>query len=1047
MRLLAPMLRGRSPFAPCLLAALAACHPGAQASHASQPGAARAARPSTWRAPPTPQLAQLDRGRYVSFSKVPQGLALVAEGAAAPILVEPGDFPGVRRAAVDLGKDIEKVTSTQPKLISALPAEASTVVIVGTLERSPLLQSLAASNKLGAQAIAGRWEAHLISIVEEPFEGISRALVIAGSDQRGAIYGAYDVSRQIGVSPWVYWDDVPVTPQEEIYVRPGQYSQGEPAVKYRGFFINDEEPQLGRWSRATFGLAPNPRYPNTFDHQLYAHVYEVLLRLKGNYLWPAVWGRSLFDDDPESQALAAEYGIVMGTSHEAPMMRAQHEWDRFGDPDGPYGGTGHFSFVRNEEALKKYWADGLRRMGGFESLITVGMRGNGDTGMEDAAGTELMTRIVSSQREIIRDVLGKDPASVPQVWTLYKEVQDYWDAGMRAPEDVTIIWCDDNWGNLRGLPDQKMALRIGGYGLYYHFDYVGGGRNYKWVDTTLLPNLWEQLHLAYRYGVDRVWMTNVGDLKNEEHPLSFFLDYAWDPERWPLSRLHDWEVSWAAQQFGKSYAETVANVLEGYGNLASLRKPELSNRKITIDPELDLARQPNEAVVYLQESPFSLTNYREMERLVQRWQDLERASSEVRAQLPQVYQDAYYELVHYATEASANLYALRLAQFRNRLYAAQGRAAARSEGQRAEELLQKDRAMSAYYNEELAGGKWTDWQTQPKLGYGGPYPNSSWQQPQHKGQATPDFLWPPLESVDLPAAAPLSVALDGQADLWPGPERTATVPELCPEQSHPRPYLEVVNRGRAPLDFEIETSASWLKVQPASGTAEEQVRVEIAADFSAAPPGGSRERITVRSSRGAPVVVEVPVHVPAEPIAHGFVECDGYISIEAEHADRNVAAGGAEWKLIPDIGRTGGGLTPFPVDSAPKAPGQGPRLEYDLFTRSAGPVRVWAYLSPRNDVLAHGGLRYALSIDDGEPQVASVHGQLGAKPPNRSWERNTSDNTARVDTPLQLDAPGHHVLKLWMIDPTVVVQKLVVDTGGLRESYLGPPESHRAGNP
>ncbi|HVZ32175.1 MAG TPA: glycosyl hydrolase 115 family protein, partial [Polyangiaceae bacterium] len=406
------------------------------AEHGATPppaGAGTAAESAGTHAARTPH----DPGQYVSFEAGAGGFALVSASHPTPIVVSSKDAPGVLRAARDLGADVGRVSSVPaPVELDAAPAGARQVVLIGTLGQSPLLDALEHAGKLDLSELRGKWEMAITEAVDQPLPGIDRALVIAGSDPRGTIYGIYNLSRQMGVSPWYYWDDVPARQHAEVYVLPGRHSQGEPAVKYRGFFINDEDPALGGWARHTFGDAPNPKHPNGFDHQFYAKVFEVLLRLEGNYLWPAVWGRSLFDDDPKNQSLAAEYGIVMGTSHEAPMMRAQDEWNRYGKKDGPYGGTGEFSFVRNADTLEHYWADGIRRMNGYESIITVGMRGNGDTGMEDAQGIELMQRIVSSQRRIIGEVTHKDPATVPQVWSLYKEVQQYWDDGMRAPDDV-----------------------------------------------------------------------------------------------------------------------------------------------------------------------------------------------------------------------------------------------------------------------------------------------------------------------------------------------------------------------------------------------------------------------------------------------------------------------------------------------------------------------------------------------------------------------------------------------------------------------------------
>ncbi|WP_437728334.1 glycosyl hydrolase 115 family protein [Sorangium sp. So ce861] len=988
-----------------------------------------------------------DPEKYVAFEPGSDRFPLVAAGKAAPLVVSSSDHAGVIRVVSDLKADIGRVTQVEPAVsLDAIPASED-VVIIGTVGKSKLVDQLVSENKLDVADIAGRWETSLLQVVNDPAPGVRRAFVIAGSDQRGTIFGAYDVSRNIGVSPWHYWDDVPAHQHSELYILPGRYSQGEPKVKYRGFFINDENPALGTWARNTFGPAPNTSRPNGFNHELYAKVYEVLLRLKANYLWPAVWGRSLFDDDPENQALAAEYGVVMGTSHEAPMMRAQDEWDRYGQSGGRYGGNGQWNFDKNTEALKKYWTDSIQRMKDYESVVTVGMRGNGDLPIDDGGNIDLMQRIVEAQRKILADVTGKDVTTIPQVWTLYKEVQRFWDEGMRAPDDVIINWCDDNWGNMRELPDPSAPERSGGYGLYYHFDYVGGGRNYKWIDTNLLPNIWEQLHLSYRYGVDRLWVVNVGDLKNEEHPLEFFLDYAWNPDRWPVERIPVWERQWAAQQFGPKHAAEIAEVLTLYSRLQSRRKPELLNRVITLNPNANIATNPDSAVVYADGSPFSLIHYGEAERVVAEWQALAAEAERINEELPEAYRDAYYQLVLYQVKASANLYELRLAGFKNILYAAQGRAATKDMAATAEARLADDKAMSDYYNSTLAGGKWKGFQTQPKIGYGGPYPDSGWQQPERNGTLLEDFIWPELKQINVPRAADMGVAIDGSDKVWPAERTSAVLPEFSPFQTQPAQYIDVFNRGQEPFDYQIEPSVPWVKVSPNNGTIEKEVRATVSVDWAAAPQGTTEVPITVTASNGRTVVVQAVVKNPEvnREAIDGFVESNGYVSIEAEHFTRAVSGDPISWQLIPDIGRTAGGMTPFPVTAARQTPGgDSPRLEYTIHLFTTGKVTVWAYLSPRNNVLHTDGLKYAVSIDDGQPQIVNVTTALNGIPMNKSWERNTSDNVNRTSTTHTIAQPGAHVLKFWMVDPTVVVQKLVVDTGGLKPSYLGPPESFRA---
>ena len=454
-------------------------------------------------------------GTYLSTKSGPGRFPLVAGGKAAPLVVSGSDHPGVIRVVNDLQSDIAAVTGVQPAVsVDKLPA-ADEIVLIGTVGNSPLIDQLVSAGKLDVTGIAGQWETSLQQVVDNPVPGVRRAFVIAGSDQRGTIYSAYDVSRGIGVSPFVWWADAAPAHSDELFVLPGRHTQGTPVVKYRGFFINDENPNLGGWAPEYFGPGLFPGLPGGFNSKMYAKVFELMLRLKANYLWPAVWGRAFALDDPQNHATATAHGVVMGTSHEAPMLRGIEEWNRFAKPavrdssgniitpgNDPYGGTGEWSFRYNSGALKKYWTFGIQRMvdQNIEGVVTLGMRGNGDTALPDGNGIDLMKSIIAAERQILSDVTGKDLNTIPQVWTMYKEVQRYWDEGLRPPDDVIVVFTDDNWGNIRRVPDPSQPAHPGGYGLYYHFDYVGGGRDYKWVDTANIANTWQQLNMAVAYG-------------------------------------------------------------------------------------------------------------------------------------------------------------------------------------------------------------------------------------------------------------------------------------------------------------------------------------------------------------------------------------------------------------------------------------------------------------------------------------------------------------------------------------------------------------------
>ena len=917
----------------------------------------------------------------------PGRFALSVAGRSVPLLTSTDDYVGVRRAAADLRRDISAVTGAAPQLLSDSVPREKEIVLVGTIGRSPLVDGLIRDGKLDVSAARGRWETFVRTVVEKPFPGVDRALVIAGSDKRGTIYGIYDLSAKIGVSPWYWWADVPVPHRRELYVAPKPFTLGEPAVRYRGIFINDEAPAFSGWAREKFG---------GINHQVYEHVFELLLRLKGNYLWPAMWGNAFADDDSLSARLADEYGVVMGTSHHEPMTRAQQEWKRYG--------KGPWNYEKNDSTLRAFWRAGIERMGSRENIVTVGMRGDGDMPMSQSSNIALLERIVADQRAIIADVTHADPSKTPQLWALYKEVQDYYDKGMRVPDDVTLLFADDNWGNIRRLPARADTARRGGFGVYYHFDYVGGPRNYKWINTNQIARVWEQMHLASEYGANRIWIVNVGDLKPMELPISFFLDYAWNPERWPADRLPEYGRTWAAQQFGPAHAREIAELLDGYTRLNSRRKPEL------LSPET-----------------YSLANYREADLVVADWSRLSARAVRLAASLPAERRDAFYQLVLHPIEASANLLELYVTVARNRAYAAQGRAATNELATRAESLFARDSAITRHYNVELANGKWSHMMDQTHIGY------TYWQEPKRNAM-------PKVERLSLPARAEMGVWTEGEAAPVAG-----TVHSLPPfDRFGAQHYLvEVFNRGSVPFTFEARASEPWVSVSQASGTVATQQPLTVGIDWRRAPKGTHEASLTVMGSNGARADVRIAATNDAGPDPRrftGFVESDGVVSMEAEHHTSAVGQGAITWQRIPGLGRTMSGMTPMPVTSPPLTPGAAsPRLQYSFFSFDSGAVSVRATLSPVLAFTGASGLRYAISLDDDPPRIV----QVGADPTTREWERAVADNQTLSVTRLELKRPGPHILKFWMVDPGIVLQKLVVDAGGVRQSYLGPPESPR----
>jgi hypothetical protein len=924
---------------------------------------------------------------YVTAEKIEGCFPLSISGRPVPLCVSNEDYPGVVRVAQMLQADIERVTGAKPDLLMDGAPPAKEWILIGTLGHSPIIDRLVQENKLNVTDLAGKREMFFLQGIRNPIPQVDHALVIAGSDKRGTLFGMLDLSSRIGVSPWYWWADVPVRRRRDLFVAPGRHTMGEPAVRYRGIFINDEAPALAKWACEKFG---------GFNHRFYEKVFELILRLKGNLLWPAMWGNAFYDDDPVNPQLADDFGIVIGTSHHEPMMRAHAEWARYG--------TGPWNYPANGKALRAFWEHGIRVMDSRESIVTLGMRGDGDMPMTAETNTALLERIVRDQRRIIAQVTGKDPAAIPQQWALYKEVQAYYDQGMQVPEDVTLLFSDDNWGNIRRLPEPAHPPRPGGYGIYYHFDYVGGPRNYKWVNTNPLSRTWEQMHLAYRYGVDRIWIVNVGDIKPMELPTHFFLDYAWNPEAWPAERLAEYHHGWAEQQFGAEHAADIARILAQYTRYNGRRKPEL------LAPDL-----------------YSLVNYREAERIVADYSRLADEAEGIALALPDEYRDAYYQLVLHPVKACANLNEMYVTAGRNHLYARQGRAATNDLATRVQYLFDRDAEYSRYYNETLAGGKWNHMMDQTHIGY------TTWQQPIEN-------TMPGVNEIKLPASAEMGVSLEGSEDWWPHAGGEPVLPEFDAyrQQTH---AIEVFNRGNAPFAYRAESGMPWLVVTPADGTIDKESTLSVRVDWTQAPPGTHRVPISITGPGDRRVVVQAVIHNPVSPQREqlqGFVEGDGCVSMEAEHCGRAVETETIRWRRIPDLGRTLSAMTPFPVTAGRQTPGgDNPRLEYRMHLFNGGPVKVRVYVSPTLDFLNTRGLRYAVSFDDEPPQTINLWPDTS----DPAWEKAVSENIITAISHHKIGNAGAHILKFWMVDPGVVLQKIVVETGGVRPSYLGPPES------
>ena len=960
-------------------------------------------------------LLAIGRPPYIQTTASRESFPLVGARGAALIYVDASDWPGVVRAATDLQSDIQRVTGIVPAIVrDANGRRTEQMVLVGTIGKSPLIDQLIREKKIDVTGIEGKWESFFLQTLENPLPGIASALVIVGSDKRGTIYGIYDLSEQIGVSPWYWWADVTPDHKDALYVVGGKYQQGEPSVKYRGIFLNDEKPDLDYWVRAKFGERPSPVSATAtianFNSQFYARIFEVILRMKGNYLWPAMWNNAFAEDDPVNPRLADEYGIVMGTSHQEPMLRAQKEWDWHQGRQ-----FGNWNFATHEEALTTFWQDAVKERGKFENIYTIGLRGENDTAMVQGQteSIRLLQRIVDIQRKILGDWVNPDVSKVPQVWTLYKEVQGFYENGLRVPDDVTLLWAEDNWGNIRRLPTAEERLRPGGAGVYYHFDYHGGPRSYQWINTSPIAKIWEQMSLAKQYGADRIWIVNVGHFKGYEFPMEYFLNLAWDTTRWNNDNINEYTRLWAEREFGAAYAADVVEIIAKYSKYNGRRKPEL-----------------------LDANTYSLVNYDEYERIVEDYNALVAKAQSIFDRLPPSKKDAFYELALFPAKASAQVNEMYLAAAKNALYAQQGRASTNDMAGRTRELFKADGDLMTYFNKTLAGGKWDHFMDQSHIGY------TSWADPPENNMNAIR-----LTQLEPGADAKLGVAVQGSRDAWPGAQSEPRLPKFD-GLNQQRQFIDVFNRGRAAFDFTATPSVSWIELTESRGRVEKDKRLWVSIDWARAPKGAFAGELKIAGA-ASEVVVKVEAFNPVEVTRgnlQGFAEGQGIVAIEAEHFTKKNDSGARRWIRIEDFGHTLSGMRADAPASSPSAvPGtDSPSLEYRMYLTTPGPVTASLILAPTLNFVPGRGLRVAVSFDDEAPKIVNIlPANYNAQNGNRDWEESVRNNSRTVSSSHTVSGAGYHTLRVWMVDPAVVVQRVVIQTSESSKpvTYLGPPES------
>ncbi len=948
-------------------------------------------------------------------------ITLAAGQAAAQIVVEETAYEGVRRIAEISADDFERVTGVRPKVGQGLPAEADAVICYATVGRSPLLEELEAGGKVDTQTVRGKREVYGIRIVENPWENIKRALVIYGSDKRGTIYGIFHLSEEIGVSPLVFWGDAKPVRRDEIRLGEAQEMVSkEPSVRYRGFFINDEWPCFGNWAFHHYG---------GFTAEMYQHVFELLLRLKGNYLWPAMWTSSFAIDGPgdANAKLADTYGVIMGNSHHEPCLRAGEEWDLYKGEHTPYGTE--WNYVTNKEGLLAFWRDGLKRSGGYESIITVGMRGERDSVMQGPdsleANIEVLKDIIANQQELIGRYVDTEERKAPRLLAVYKEVERYFFGDGKVPglrcwdglDDIILMLCEDNFGNMRILPDEEMRKHKGGYGMYYHLDYHGGPISYEWVNSTPLSKIWEQMTSAYEHGVREVWIVNVGDLKGNEFPLSYFLDLAYDYDTWGISAVNstgEYTERWMRRQLGTVVTEEqvaeLSEILTECVRLNSLRRPEALDSH-TYHPFCD----------------------REAERMITSVKKLCRRAGAVRKLLPKEALPACESMIFYPLKSSMNLLLMQLYAGKNEHYARQGKVVANDYRDLVTRAIENDREYAAWFREAF-DGKWKGMELESHIGF------RKWNE---------DGCRYPLRMTVEPFSHPRMVVSRSDEERiavknYGAPEKITVDDFCCPGCEYVE--LEAANDGTGTFvcTVEAEKDCDWLSLSWSRRTVEKQEILRITCREAERPVEEQIHRFYLSDGDAR---VEVEVHAKKYDTenlpAMTFVGARGVTAIGAEHFAELTPAGEAKWRVLEGYGKAACGLKAFPVHVSHRA-GAGPVAEYRVAVEEAGRYHLEVWCAPSNPLTFGGRCRFGLSVNGGAVQgIATVSADYCAgEPEDEEWSKGVLEQVHKSIIPVSLHE-GVNQLKIYAMDAGVVLEKLLIYRYTSRRpvSYLGPTES------
>lgn len=956
------------------------------------------------------------------------------------ICLEQSAFPGVIRVTEKVAHDVELVSGKKPQILveKEIPETLESsgedwTIIAATKGKSSFLKKLEEAGSAELKELEQKRECYAWIFPEIKNRTKSNLLVIAGSDKRGTIYGLFHLSEMLGVSPFVDWCGLMPPKQEKIELREDMACiSKEPSVRYRGFFINDEWPAFGNWCNHNFG---------GFNAKAYDHVFELLLRLKGNYLWPAMWSARFADDGPGllNAELADEYGIIMGMSHHEPCLRQGEEYKYLRGKNSVYGDA--WNFRTNREGITKFWEDGLKRSGKFENVITVGMRGEADTAIMGKNATledniQLLRDVLKTQKKLIQEHVNPDLTRVPRMIALYKEVEEFFYGdektkglmGAEELEDVILMLCDDNYGNLRTLPTEEMRKHAGGYGMYYHLDYHGWPVSYEWINSSYLPKIWEQMSMAYDFGVRELWMVNVGDIATQEFPLSFFLDMAYDFDRWgsrALNCTQEYTRKWVRQQFGSVEEETqdtIADILEQYTKIIHRRRPEALN------PETYHPVQEKE----------SSRIFEEAEQLLKKLQDVYETIEKTNPQNL----SAFIALVYYPAFGTMNLVKMQILAGWNHYYANLGAVCANDYVDEVERCMEQDRKAVEMYH-QMDQGRWYGMGMSQHIGF------THWNEDECRNPVVMRVI--PLKKRSI------LVAADGTAQHAEGSpwlDNTMKLKDfLNPDCT--RASVTLYSRSDLKAEYKVLKKPGWLSVEPMEGwldgVSQKKVRLNLTLIKQRLPETNQdtiQDSLEIATPEGK-CEITVPVYTGnLQDKKNVFVDTMGYLSIEAAHYVNSVPGNykdrQVKFENLQGYGKMNSAMKAFPSDAC-TVPGQdAPYLEYQFVLEESGTYEAEFYMQPSNPVTRENQLLYAVRINEEMTEtVNAVEKDYQVGDQAEKWAEGVLSQIRRQTVSIKCRA-GFNTLRVYHVTPGFVLEKIVIYPMGEKpeESYLGPAETY-----